>query len=146
MASQVPQPSLGTGVGSDSAQSHSSPRSKITHLVPESDSDDDSYSILAASEHDIELQDRDVEKHPHAEDEDDDEEGCDGEGGRLRGRRGSTSTTQSFMLYTPDEERAVIRKFDRRLVSFVSLLYMLSFLDRSSSSLQLSLSVPPTTH
>ena len=38
----------------------------------------------------------------------------------------------SFMLYSPDEEESVIRKFDRRLVLFVALLYMLSFLDRSS--------------
>lgn len=47
-------------------------------------------------------------------------------------RRGSASTTLSFQLYTPDEEQAVVRKFDRRLVLFVALLYMLSFLDRSS--------------
>ena len=38
----------------------------------------------------------------------------------------------SFLLYTSDEEQAVIRTLDRRLVSFVSFLYMLSFLDRSS--------------
>ena len=49
-------------------------------------------------------------------------------------RRGSTSTVHSFMLYTPDEERSVIKKFDKRLVLFVALLYMLSFLDRSSTS------------
>lgn len=51
----------------------------------------------------------------------------------LRSRRASASTVQSFMLYTPDEERSVIKKFDRRLVLFVALLYMLSFLDRSST-------------
>ena len=49
-----------------------------------------------------------------------------------RSRRSSASTLQSSMLYTPDEERSVIRKFDRRLVLFLALLYMLSFLDRSS--------------
>lgn len=48
-------------------------------------------------------------------------------------RRGSLSTIQSYQLYTPDEERAVVRKFDRKLVVFVALLYMLSFLDRSSN-------------
>ena len=48
------------------------------------------------------------------------------------GRRASDSSVQSFMLYTPDEEQAVLRKLDRRLVSFMALLYMLSFLDRSS--------------
>ncbi|QSZ28503.1 hypothetical protein DSL72_003000 [Monilinia vaccinii-corymbosi] len=47
-------------------------------------------------------------------------------------RRGSISTIQSYELYTPDEERAVVRKFDRKLVLFVALLYMLSFLDRSN--------------
>lgn len=50
-------------------------------------------------------------------------------------RRESDSTVHSFTLYTPDEEKAVIKKFDRRLVLFVALLYMLSFLDRSSMSL-----------
>ena len=49
-------------------------------------------------------------------------------------RRESDSTVHSFTLYTPDEEKAVIKKFDRRLVLFVALLYMLSFLDRSSMS------------
>lgn len=50
----------------------------------------------------------------------------------LGSRRGSNATDQTFMLYTPDEEQSVIGKFDRRLVLFVALLYMLSFLDRSS--------------
>ncbi|GKT45586.1 uncharacterized protein ColSpa_05767 [Colletotrichum spaethianum] len=47
-------------------------------------------------------------------------------------RRTSTSTVASFQLYTPDEERSVVRKHDRKLVLFVALLFMLSFLDRSS--------------
>ncbi|CAI0651670.1 unnamed protein product [Colletotrichum noveboracense] len=47
-------------------------------------------------------------------------------------RRMSDSTVSSFQLYTPDEECAVVRKFDRRLVLFVALLFMLSFLDRSN--------------
>ncbi|MCJ1477725.1 hypothetical protein MMC13_006398 [Lambiella insularis] len=38
----------------------------------------------------------------------------------------------SFMLYTPDEERNVVKKLDRRVVIFLALLYMLSFLDRSN--------------
>lgn len=53
---------------------------------------------------------------------------------RKRGRRGSASTAASFQLYTPDEEKAVVKKFDRKLVVFVAALYMLSFLDRSSRS------------
>lgn len=47
-----------------------------------------------------------------------------GSHGRLRGR----------LTYSADEERAVVAKFDRRLVLFVAFLYMLSFLDRSSAS------------
>lgn len=35
--------------------------------------------------------------------------------------------------YTPEEEAAVVKKFDRKLVLFVALLYMFSFLDRSSA-------------
>lgn len=48
-------------------------------------------------------------------------------------RRPSASTVASFQLYTPDEEATVRRKFDRKLVVFVALLFMLSFLDRSST-------------
>lgn len=62
-------------------------------------------------------------------DEDNIEDDHRDEAGR---RRGSISTVHSFQLYTPDEERNVVRKFDRKLVVFVALLYMLSFLDRSS--------------
>lgn len=51
-----------------------------------------------------------------------------GRSGRL-----SASSVESFQLYTPDEEMTVRRKFDRKLVLFVALLYMLSFLDRSST-------------
>jgi MFS family permease len=42
------------------------------------------------------------------------------------------TSIQSFELYTPDEERAVRRKLDTHLVIFVSVLYLLSFLDRSN--------------
>ncbi|KAJ6444333.1 ATP-binding family member B [Purpureocillium lavendulum] len=52
--------------------------------------------------------------------------------GARAARRASASSVASFQLYTPDEERAVRRKFDRRLVLFVTLLFMLSFLDRSN--------------
>ena len=57
----------------------------------------------------------------------------------LSHRRTSASTIQSFMLYTPDEEKSVIKKFDRRLVLFVAFLYMLSFLDRSSTCISVFL-------
>lgn len=34
--------------------------------------------------------------------------------------------------YTPEEEKEVVSVFDRRLVPFLALLYLLAFLDRSS--------------
>ncbi|OCK84064.1 MFS transporter-like protein [Lepidopterella palustris CBS 459.81] len=43
-----------------------------------------------------------------------------------------TSSVQSYELYTTDEDRAVLKKLDRRLVMFMALLYLLSFLDRSN--------------
>jgi hypothetical protein len=47
-----------------------------------------------------------------------------------RRHRSSLHTT-----FTADEERQVVKRFDRRLVTFLALLYMLSFLDRSSKCL-----------
>ena len=70
------------------------------------------------------------EYDPRFDESEDEVKGSDFE----KRRRASDSTVHSFMLYTPDEEKAVIKKFDRRLVLFVALLYMLSFLDRSSMS------------
>lgn len=44
-------------------------------------------------------------------------------------------TKSALPAYTIAEEREVVRKFDRNLVPFLALLYLLSFLDRSSMSL-----------
>ncbi|KAG6048849.1 hypothetical protein E4U17_007014, partial [Claviceps sp. LM77 group G4] len=46
-------------------------------------------------------------------------------------RRRRSSSVASFELYTPEEEAIVRRTFDRKLVLFVALLFLLSFLDRS---------------
>lgn len=43
------------------------------------------------------------------------------------------SPHQGSLYFTLAEEQAVVRKFDRRLVLFIALLYMLGFLDRSST-------------
>ncbi|CAG8978805.1 hypothetical protein HYALB_00012639, partial [Hymenoscyphus albidus] len=68
------------------------------------------------------------------EDESASESEGDEEGGRgrRRRRRTSVSTVQSYQLYTPDEEAEVVGIFDKKLVLFVAVLYMLSFLDRSN--------------
>lgn len=54
------------------------------------------------------------------------------EGSGLLSRRLSVSSTESYQLYTPDEDKKVLHKLDRKLVGFMALLYCLSFLDRSS--------------
>ncbi|KAF2747753.1 hypothetical protein M011DRAFT_38278 [Sporormia fimetaria CBS 119925] len=46
---------------------------------------------------------------------------------------GTPSQSDDFELYSPEEDKAVRRKLDRRLVGFLALLYALSFLDRSST-------------
>lgn len=43
--------------------------------------------------------------------------------------------------YTLEEERRVVQKFDLRLTMFMALLYMLSFVDRSSEFSSWSLSI-----
>jgi hypothetical protein len=112
-----------------------SPNSSSTsnaRLTPDSDSEDSDLEIGALGES-FKLQPRgkDAEKRGELGEEDDDDD--EDVGYRDSGhRRGSMSTVQSYQLYTPDEERAIVRKFDRKLVIFVALLYMLSFLDRSS--------------
>jgi hypothetical protein len=102
--------------------------SGTTRLTPDSDSEDSDLEMGELGES-FKLQKREETEVDHAvEDEDEDEESYR-DGPR---RRASVSTVQSYQLYTPDEERAIVRKFDRRLALFVALLYMLSFLDRSS--------------
>lgn len=41
--------------------------------------------------------------------------------------------TKQYQLYSPEEERKVRRRLDRRVVLFIAFLYLLSFLDRSST-------------
>lgn len=45
---------------------------------------------------------------------------------------GKDTRTRSAPKYTLEEEKEVVRIFDRRLVPFLALLYLLAFLDRSS--------------
>ncbi|KAI9748279.1 MAG: hypothetical protein M1835_001852 [Candelina submexicana] len=118
----------------------SSPR-----VTPVSDLEDDMYLDVAAGDETIEksFQLQTFQRHAaggrpmsrldtpsqphHKHDEQDEKHESLGQH-----RRTSDSTVHSFTLYTPDEERAVLRKFDRRLVLFMAFLYMLSFLDRSN--------------
>ncbi|KAI6352750.1 hypothetical protein MCOR25_009318 [Pyricularia grisea] len=68
---------------------------------------------------------RDDENNEDDDDDDDDEDGG--------GTRDSTSSLRSpKILYTANEEKVIVRKFDRNLVVFIALMYMLAFLDRSN--------------
>jgi hypothetical protein len=117
--------------------SSSPPRTPApTKTTPESDADDsdfESVSALRGGGHTFELRKirNSSEKGSHhgsfdqeeASSEDDSEK----EDVRPMRRVGSRSKE-----YTHAEEQAIVRKFDRRLTLFIALLYMLSFLDRSS--------------
>lgn len=47
-------------------------------------------------------------------------------------RSSQSAVPRRSAFWTSDEERVVVKKFDRRLVLFLALLYLLSFLDRSN--------------
>ena len=115
-----------------------------TRMTPESDSEDEHDLDDLEETGGYELQDLGKERHKAprtgsskeqatAGADEDDESDYEEEDGALRGRGSSRATSvASFELYTPDEERRVRRKLDTRLVLFVALLYLLSFLDRSN--------------
>lgn len=134
-ASQVSGPSTSDEITRDKASPNSTSPPSNAILTPDLDSDDSDLEIDGeelGKSFKLQHRRRDAEKSAEGDDDEDEDEADDG-GYRDSGRRrGSASTVQSYQLYTPDEERAVVRKFDRKLVLFVALLYMLSFLDRSS--------------
>ena len=113
--------------------------STSARLTPDSDSEDDEFRGLdqVEAEEGYELgalgtrkPNPDQDTTAGAEDEELEDE--DDQLPLAGARRRRKSSVQSFELYTPDEERRVKRKLDTRLVLFVALLYMLSFLDRSN--------------
>ncbi|KAH7221282.1 major facilitator superfamily domain-containing protein [Fusarium oxysporum] len=99
------------------------------------DSDDEDLRSAVGSGSDVyELHERNTGRDRHGSAIWDAEAAEDGDVDHpLVGERSrSPGSMASFQLYTPDEEQAVRRKFDRKLVLFVALLYMLSFVDRSN--------------
>lgn len=113
-----------------------------THLTPDSDSDDDIALAELEVEGGYELRplNKEGQAVSGAEDyidgdedgESDDEEDHNGTSAGLQKSHRRRASAASFELYTPDEERRVLRKLDIRLVLFVALLYLMSFLDRSN--------------
>lgn len=115
--------------------------SNATRLTPESDGEDGQNLEDLVVEEGYELKElgkgRDKMESQAAagaiEDEEDEDSEYDEQDGALGMRMNSRrESVASFELYTPDEERKVRRKLDTRLVLFVALLYLLSFLDRSN--------------
>ena len=118
---------------SDETPSADSSSTSNRRLTPQYDSDDSDFGAGEPGES-FKLQQRETHLEDAIYSEDEENRRDDDDYGAWHERRASISTTRSYQLYTPDEERAVIKKFDRKLVFFVALLYMLSFLDRSSMS------------
>jgi Major Facilitator Superfamily len=109
----------------------STPTSTPTELTPNSDAEgSDRLQDISASRIDgkVKLR-RSYENDGNSlSSADDSDNGNDFDEQIQRLRRVSTQSKN----YTDEEEKRVIRKFDRRLVLFLALLYMLSFLDRSN--------------
>lgn len=87
------------------------------------------HGVLIAQGRDSDEDDGDVVYDAFRESDEEDSAQLRRRRRRLRGRR-------KEFLYTKEEEKKVIRKFDWNLVGFLALLYMLSFLDRSSMFLK----------
>ncbi|KAJ4990297.1 major facilitator superfamily transporter [Stagonosporopsis vannaccii] len=91
-----------------------------------SDSSDDLPLLKEHDAYELQPISHSVPTSPFEVDGDEDEEG------ERSARRLSFDSVQSYELYTPDEDKTVLRKLDRRLVGFMALLYCLSFLDRTN--------------
>jgi hypothetical protein len=107
-----------------------------THVTPESDADDsdvESVSALRGGGNTVELRRlrNSSEKHSHRGSRDHEESSSedDSEKEHIRPVKRVGSRSKE---YTDEEEQVIVRKLDRRLTLFIALLYMLSFLDRSS--------------
>ncbi|RFU30178.1 hypothetical protein B7463_g6173, partial [Scytalidium lignicola] len=134
---EQPPTKLGSMPYSQISPNSSSPSN--TRLTPDSDTDSDDGFALELDElgesHKLRHHERSGSAGGSAgkNTDSDDEIGVEvDEFHKRRRRRVGPGAEKSYQLYTPEEERAVVRKFDRKLVVFVALLYMLSFLDRSN--------------
>lgn len=114
----------------------SSPSPGVDVLTPESSSGNSSNEDFGREEQGLAM---DPLLSSSNNDSSDDDEGYELRQRESRGVDGAGGRLRHGFTYSAEEERAVVDKFDRRLVLFVAFLYMLSFLDRSSlSTLSLS--------
>lgn len=130
MASLHPPPSAAGNTSFSDSASSSDPR-----YTPDSNGSEDEYPAsrpVRSPVGPLRLQtnfEDDAEAGGPASDIDDENVYDSGE--ELEGKSTRGRTTPK---YTLDEEKEVVRIFDRRLVPFLALLYLLAFLDRSSTS------------
>ena len=77
-------------------------------------------------------------RESHGREEDGEDEPGDRERNKLAGSgdEGLEDEDEEFHLFSPEEEKRVLKKFDGKVVLFIAGLYLLSFLDRSSKPLQ----------
>lgn len=120
-------PSLSQGPEALPPGDSSSPSSGFDGLTPESSSGNSSNEAL-------EQKDPFFSSSSHNDGSDDDEVYELNERGSRETDGANDNRLRHGFTFTAEEERAVVNKFDRRLVLFVAFLYMLSFLDRSSLS------------
>jgi hypothetical protein len=116
-SSRKPRASASLNTDDSSAKLTPSPRSSHSSDGPALTDDQNAFELRPITSH----------TEPSSAQEDVEEDNL-----LPRERRASIDSVQSYELYTPDEDRDVLKKLDRRLVSFMALLYCLSFLDRSS--------------
>jgi hypothetical protein len=131
--------SLARPTTDDNLSSSSTPITPApTQATPESDADDSDVESLAGLRgvgNTIELRKirNSSEKHSHRGSHEQEQSSSedDSEKEHIRPVRRVGSRSKE---YSDEEEQAIVRKFDRRLTLFIALLYMLSFLDRSSET------------
>ena len=143
---------------SEAGPSSTSTTSPPSQLTPESESDEEEsdLEVYAADEyikgeaHELKALRRDSSASTLGEENEDDLFNAEREGyAKEEGREGEEKLSQwkrrqrrkRRLRWTEEEEQAMVKKFDRRLVLFLALLYMLSFLDRSSEHLRRSSSL-----
>lgn len=136
------QPTAGDTLSSSASPPRTHAPIRPTQESDAGDSDVESVSALRGGGDTAELRKicNSSEKHTYRRSRDQEEssgsDDSEKEDGRPVRRVGSRSKE-----YTEKEEKAIVRKLDIRLTLFIALLYMLSFLDRSSTKPAITISL-----
>lgn len=128
------RPTTGDNLSSSSSSTPTNaPPAQATLESDVDDSDVESVSALRGGGDTVELRGMRIssEKHSDRRSLDEADSSSEDESGKEHIRPVKRVGSRSEE-YTDDEERTIVRKLDRGLTLFIALLYMLSFLDRSS--------------